>query len=116
VLVMGDFNTAHTDQDIARPKENQKTSGFTPDERAEMGRWLGEGWLDTFRQFVDGGGHYSWWSQRVGVREKNIGWRIDYVLASQAVQPFLAGAFILGAVTGSDHAPVGVDLMDGVCA
>lgn len=116
VLVMGDFNTAHTEKDIARPKENQKTSGFTPIERAEFGRWITEGWIDTFRQFVDDGGHYSWWSQRVGVREKNIGWRIDYVLASQAVQPFLEGAFIHSAVKGSDHAPVGVDLQDGVCA
>ncbi len=115
VLVMGDFNTAHTEKDIARPKENQKTSGFTPIERAEFTRWIDAGWIDTFREFVDDGDRYSWWSQRVGVREKNIGWRIDYVLASHGVKPFLKDAFISDKVKGSDHAPVGVDLDDDVC-
>jgi exodeoxyribonuclease-3 len=114
VIVMGDFNTAHTEKDIARPKENAKTSGFTPIERAEMDRWVQAGWVDTFRRFVDDGGHYSWWSQRVGVREKNIGWRIDYVMASHGVVPFLQGAFIQHSIKGSDHAPVGVDLDDAV--
>ena len=115
ILVMGDFNTAHTEKDIARPKENQKTSGFTPIERAEFTRWIDAGWIDTFRAFVDDGHRYSWWSQRFGVREKNIGWRIDYGLASAGVRPFLKGAFISDAVKGSDHAPVGVDLADDVC-
>jgi exodeoxyribonuclease III len=114
VLVMGDFNTAHTDKDIARPKENAKTSGFTPIEREEMDRWVQAGWIDTFRHFVDDGGHYSWWSQRFGVREKNIGWRIDYVMASHGVLPYLRGAFIQAAVKGSDHAPVGIDVDDAV--
>jgi exodeoxyribonuclease-3 len=114
ILVMGDFNTAHTEKDIARPKENAKTSGFTPIERAEMERWVQAGWIDTFRRFVADGGHYSWWSQRVGVREKNIGWRIDYVMASHGVAPFLQGAFIQHEVKGSDHAPVGVDLDDAI--
>jgi exodeoxyribonuclease-3 len=114
VLVMGDINTAHTERDIARPKENQKTSGFTTVEREEFTRWIDAGWIDTFREFEKDGGHYSWWSQRFGVREKNIGWRIDYVLASQAVRPFLESAFIQGKVKGSDHAPVGVDLNEGV--
>jgi exodeoxyribonuclease-3 len=68
------------------------------------------GWVDTFRHFEPEGGHYSWWSQRFGVRAKNIGWRIDYVLASPAAMRHVRGAFILRDVTGSDHCPVGVDV------
>ncbi|MCA9650109.1 MAG: exodeoxyribonuclease III [Myxococcales bacterium] len=110
VLVMGDFNTAHQEIDLARPKQNTKTSGFLPEERQELARWLGAGWVDTFRAFEPGGGHYSWWSQRMGARERNIGWRIDYVLASSAAMGFVRGAFIHPEVTGSDHCPVGVSL------
>lgn len=110
VLVMGDFNTAHTELDLARPKDNTKTSGFLPEERAEFARWLDAGWLDTFREFEPSGGHYSWWTQRGGARERNVGWRIDYVLASPNVRPFLRAAFIRTKVMGSDHCPVGVDL------
>ena len=114
VLVMGDFNTAHRPIDLARPKANEKTSGFRPEEREELDRWLRSGFVDTFRHFEDGEGHYSWWSQRFGVREKNIGWRIDYVLASRGAMPFVKNAFIQPHVKGSDHCPVGVDLDDAV--
>ncbi|HBZ69922.1 MAG TPA: exodeoxyribonuclease III [Deltaproteobacteria bacterium] len=110
VLVMGDFNTAHREIDLARPRDNHKTSGFLPEERAEFDRWLAAGWVDTFRSFESGPGHYTWWSQRQGVRAKNVGWRIDYVLASGAAAPFVRAAFIEPQVTGSDHCPVGVDL------
>ncbi|RMG14028.1 MAG: exodeoxyribonuclease III [Deltaproteobacteria bacterium] len=111
VLVMGDFNTAHREIDLARPKENQKTSGFLPEERAELDRWIRAGWVDTFRHLhPDEPGHYSWWSQRQGARARNVGWRIDYVLASPNVLPFLQDAYIWKEVQGSDHAPVGVDL------
>ncbi|MBH1988559.1 MAG: exodeoxyribonuclease III [Myxococcaceae bacterium] len=110
VLVIGDFNTAHTELDIARPKENQKTSGFTAVEREEMDRILSLGWVDTFRLFEKKSGHYSWWSQRAGARARNIGWRIDYVLASQAAAPLIQKAFILPEISGSDHCPVGVDV------
>jgi len=110
VLVMGDFNTAHKEIDIARPKANQKTSGFRPEERAELDRWVQAGWVDTFRAFEPGPDHYSWWSQRFGVREKNIGWRLDYVLASSAAMKYVQGAFIRPKVMGSDHCPVGVDV------
>jgi len=110
VVVIGDFNTAHEEIDLARPKDNTQTSGFLPEERAELSRWIAAGWVDTFRHFEKGGGHYSWWSQRFGVRARNIGWRIDYVLASPAVLPFLRAAFIHPQVQGSDHCPVGVDL------
>jgi len=110
VLVMGDFNTAHREIDLARPKANENTSGFLPEERAEFDRWMGAGWVDTFRHFEPGDGHYTWWSQRFGVREKNIGWRIDYVLASPAAMKFVRSAFIQPEVRGSDHCPVGVDV------
>ncbi|NVB38812.1 exodeoxyribonuclease III [Pseudenhygromyxa sp. WMMC2535] len=114
VLVMGDFNTAHREIDLARPRQNQKTSGFLPEEREELDRWLAAGWVDTFRHLEPGPGHYSWWSQRGTARERNVGWRIDYVLATPNVRPFLRDAFIQRDVSGSDHAPVGVELDRGV--
>lgn len=110
VLVMGDFNTAHRAIDLARPKGNEKTSGFLPEERAEIDRWIDAGWVDVFRSFVPDAGHYSWWSQRQGARERNVGWRIDYVLASPAAMRFAKDAWIAPQVRGSDHCPVGVDL------
>ena len=110
VIVMGDFNTAHREIDLARPRENRETSGFLPRERAELDRWLQAGWVDTFRHFESGPGHYSWWSQRMGARERNVGWRIDYVLGSPAAMRFVRGAFIQKQVLGSDHCPVGVEV------
>jgi len=110
VLVMGDFNTAHREIDLARPRQNQRTSGFLPEERRELDRWFAAGWVDTFRRFESGPGHYTWWSQRFGVRAKNLGWRIDYVLASPAAMPFVRSAFIHSEVRGSDHCPIGIDL------
>ncbi len=110
VLVMGDFNTAHTKLDLARPKSNEKNSGFLPEERAEIDRWVAAGWIDTFRSFVPEGGHYTWWRQWGGAREKNVGWRIDYVFASPAAMKFVTDAFILADDQGSDHCPVGVSL------
>lgn len=114
VLVMGDLNTAHREIDLARPKSNKDTSGFLPIERAELDRWIDAGWVDTFRAFEPGEGHYSWWSQRFGVRAKNIGWRIDYVMASPAAMKFVKSGFIQPDVTGSDHCPVGVDVDPGI--
>jgi exodeoxyribonuclease-3 len=110
VLVLGDFNTAHHEIDLARPRENQKTSGFLPEERAELDRWVADGWVDTFRRFEPGPGHYSWWSQRQGARARNVGWRIDYVFASPAAMNYVRGAFLQPKVLGSDHCPVGVDV------
>ena len=110
VLVMGDYNTAHKEIDLARPKDNRKTSGFLPEECKELDQWIEAGWIDTFREFEKGTGHYSWWSQRFGVRAKNIGWRLDYVLASPSAMPFVRNAFIEPDVQGSDHCPIGVDL------
>jgi exodeoxyribonuclease-3 len=111
ILVMGDFNTAHREIDLARPKDNRKTSGFTDIEREELDRWLRSGWHDTFRHIHgDLPGAYSWWSQRPGIRARNIGWRLDLVLASPGALPYLQDAFIDAHVLGSDHCPVGVHL------
>jgi exodeoxyribonuclease-3 len=110
VLVLGDWNTAHREIDLARPRDNQRTSGFLPEERAELDRWVAAGWIDTFRRFEPDAGHYSWWSQRQGARARNVGWRIDYVFASPAAMRFVRGAFLLPKVRGSDHCPAGVDV------
>ena len=113
-LVMGDFNTAHREIDLARPKQNRETSGFRSEEREELDRWLSHGWVDTFRLFCDEPGHYTWWSQRFGVRERNIGWRIDYILASPGAAPFVRGAAIHPEVMGSDHCPLSVEVDVGI--
>jgi exodeoxyribonuclease-3 len=115
VLVMGDYNTAHEEIDLARPRGNRETSGFLPEERAEFSRWIEAGWVDTFRAFCDEPGHYTWWSQRLRVRARNIGWRIDYVLASPAAMRFVTDAFIWPKVVGSDHCPAGVAVDPAIC-
>ncbi|AKU91498.1 exodeoxyribonuclease III [Vulgatibacter incomptus] len=116
ILVMGDFNTAHRPVDLARPKQNEDTSGFLPEERDELDRWLRNGFVDTFRHFhPEAKDRYSWWSQRFNVRAKNIGWRIDYVLASPGAMPYVKAADILHDVMGSDHCPVVVDVAPDAC-
>ena len=110
VLVMGDFNTAHREIDLARPKANVKTSGFLPEEREELDRWIQAGWHDTLRVFDPSPGRYSWWTARGGARARNVGWRIDYVLASPSARPFLRAPILATEVMGSDHCPVGVEL------
>lgn len=110
VLVMGDFNTAHLEIDLARPKANRKTSGFLPEECAEIDRWLEAGWVDAYRHFDPSPDRYTWWSQRSGARQKNVGWRIDYVLASPAAMKFVREAMIYADVQGSDHCPIGVEV------
>ncbi|MEO6846808.1 MAG: exodeoxyribonuclease III [Chthoniobacterales bacterium] len=108
VIFCGDLNVAHREIDIARPRENVRNAGFTPQERASFDRIVEAGFLDTFREFEKGGGHYTWWSYMGTARERNIGWRIDYFLISPALRPRLKEAFILPHVTGSDHCPVGI--------
>lgn len=110
VVVMGDFNTAHLEIDLARPKENRKTSGFLLEECEELDRWLAAGYVDTFREFHQGPGHYSWWSQRGGARARNVGWRIDYIYCCPETRPFLRNACIDAEVMGSDHCPIGIAL------
>ncbi len=114
IIVMGDFNTAPEPIDLARPSQNGRTSGFLAEERKELSRWLKNGWVDTFRRFEPGPEHYTWWSQRYGVREKNIGWRIDLALASEGAARYLTGAAIHSDVRGSDHCPISVEIDDAV--
>ena len=110
-VVIGDFNTAHRAIDLARPKTNTKTSGFRPEEREELDRWLTSGWVDTFRHVHgDAEGHYTWWSNRPGIRERNVGWRIDYGLVREEDIHRCTDAFILPEVMGSDHCPLGLTL------
>ncbi len=111
VLVMGDYNTAHHEIDLARPKTNHKNSGFLPEERAVLDQWEDAGWNDTFRsRHPDEPGHYTWWRQWGNARQDNVGWRIDYIFASPSANRRIENAFILPEVLGSDHCPVGVDL------
>lgn len=106
VITCGDFNVAHEEIDLARPAANRRSAGFTDEERAAFSDHLGAGFLDTFREFEKGGGHYSWWSYRGGARGRNVGWRLDYFLASARLRERLQAARILPHVTGSDHCPV----------
>ena len=110
VVFCGDLNVAHQEIDLARPKDNTKNAGFTPEERESFGKLLKGGFVDTFREFESGGGHYSWWSYRAGAREKNVGWRIDYFCASESLRDRLKGAGILPDVMGSDHCPVTLEI------
>lgn len=109
VVVCGDFNVAHKDIDLARPKENyNKAAGFMQEEIDGMDAYLKAKFIDTFRALQPSEVKYSWWSYRAGAREKNIGWRIDYFLISESLLPSLKSAVILNNIYGSDHCPVGV--------
>jgi exodeoxyribonuclease-3 len=110
VVMCGDVNTAHKEVDLARPKENRKISGFLPEECAWMDSMVEAGFVDTFRMFWDGPGHYSWWDMQSHARERNVGWRIDYFFVNHAFAPRVQRAFILKDVHGSDHCPVGIDI------
>ena len=110
VVVCGDLNVAHREIDLANPAANRNNAGFTDQERQGFDNLVAAGFIDTFREFEKGGGHYSWWSYMNNAREKNIGWRIDYFLISPALRPRLKSASILPDVMGSDHAPVVIEL------
>jgi exodeoxyribonuclease-3 len=110
VIFCGDLNVAHKEIDLARPKNNHHNAGFTDEERAGFDNIIAAGFLDTFREFESGGGHYSWWSYMGHSREKNIGWRVDYFCISASLRNKLKKAYILPAVTDSDHAPVAVEM------
>lgn len=111
LIICGDYNTAHKEIDLARPKENENTSGFMPIERAWIDKIVDEfGYVDTFRHFNKEGGQYSWWNQRAGARQRNVGWRIDYCFVNSEFLPKVKNAFIQQHIMGSDHCPVGVEL------
>ncbi len=110
IVVCGDVNTAHREIDLARPKENVKISGFLPQERAWIDDFLGHGFVDTFRVFHKGPGHYTWWDFKTHARERDVGWRIDYFFVTDNLKRNLKAAFILKDIMGSDHCPIGIDL------
>ncbi len=111
IVVCGDYNIAHKEIDLARPKENQKTTGFLPEERAILDRMVSQNWLDSFREYhPDEPDCYSYWDQITRARERNVGWRIDYHWITQDLRPALKNAWISSDVMGSDHCPVGIVL------
>ena len=110
-VLAGDYNIAHTVIDLARPKENENSAGYLPEERAWMDSFTAEGFIDTFRHFHPGEkGHYSWWSYRAGARERNVGWRIDYHCVNPEFLPSVKSSLIRPEVLGSDHSPVEITL------
>jgi exodeoxyribonuclease III len=110
VVFCGDLNVAHTELDLSNPKPNRGKKGFTDEEREGFQNFIDAGFIDTFRIFTQGNGHYSWWSHFANSRARNIGWRIDYVLVSQVLKDNVKQAKIHADVMGSDHCPVSIEL------
>jgi exodeoxyribonuclease-3 len=110
VIFCGDFNVAHTPDDLARPKENEGKKGFTKEERTGFDAIVRAGFIDSFRQFHTGNGFYTWWSHWGNARANNVGWRIDYILVSPQFGKTLISGSIYPEVIGSDHCPVGIEL------
>lgn len=110
VIFCGDLNVAHKEIDLAHPESNHHNAGFTDEEREDFSRIIDAGFVDTFREFDNEGGNYSWWSYMFNARANNVGWRIDYFLISDSIRPNLKNAFILPEVMGSDHCPVGIEV------
>ena len=108
VVFCGDLNVAHTELDLARPKQNQGRKGFTVEERGGFDAFVEAGFIDTLRVFHSEGDLYTWWSHYSNARERNVGWRIDYVLVSEVLAPLLTRADIHPDVHGSDHCPVSI--------
>ena len=110
IVVCGDLNTAHKEIDLARPKENGSVSGFLPQERAWIDKFLSHGYVDIFRMFDKSPGQYTYWDQITRARERNVGWRIDYFFVDEGLTKRVNSAYILPDVMGSDHCPIGVDI------
>jgi exodeoxyribonuclease-3 len=110
IVVCGDFNTAHKEIDLARPKENEKISGFLPVERLWIDRLIDHGYVDTFRYFNKQPNQYTWWDIKTRARERNVGWRIDYFFTNKEFMPRIKKAFIMNDVMGSDHCPIGIEI------
>lgn len=112
VLICGDLNVAHTEDDLANPRPNRGKAGFTDEERKGIQNLIDHGFVDTFRLFTQGNGHYTWWSHFAKSRERNVGWRIDYFLASSTLKNRIKSASIHADVLGSDHCPVSIEVID----
>jgi exodeoxyribonuclease-3 len=106
IVITGDFNTAHNDIDLKNPKQNQKTSGFMPEERAWIDKYLEHGFMDAYRELYPEKEEYTWWTYRFGARSRNVGWRLDYFMVSDALMPRVKDVVIHGEIMGSDHCPV----------
>lgn len=110
VIFCGDLNVAHTEDDLARPRENRGKKGFTEEERAGFTAFIEAGFVDTFRLFHTGNGYYTWWTHWANARARNVGWRIDYILVSASLKPKVTAADIHPDIMGSDHCPVSVTI------
>lgn len=110
VIFCGDLNVAHTEDDLARPKENVGNKGFTHEEREGVDNIIKHKFVDTFRMFTRGNGHYTWWSHFANARARNVGWRIDYIFVSGTLKSKVKSAAIHADVMGSDHCPVEIDI------
>jgi exodeoxyribonuclease III len=110
IILAGDFNTAHQEIDLARPKENEGNTGFLPEERAWIDKLIQNGFVDIFREFEPGPHHYTWWSYRAGARPRNIGWRIDYFFVTPDLKDQVKTSYHQPQVLGSDHCPVVMEL------
>ena len=112
IIITGDFNTAHNEIDLANPKSNKKTTGFLPNERAWMDKFISHGYIDIFRYlYPDKTGAYTWWSNMPGVRARNVGWRIDYFFISPELLPRVKSASLCPDVMGSDHCPIILEII-----
>lgn len=109
-ILAGDLNVAHKEADLARPKENINNTMFTAEERKQIDKLIGLDFVDSFRKFHQEGGRYTWWPYRNDARERNLGWRIDYIFVSGSLAKNLTDAFMLADVNGSDHCPIGIEL------
>jgi len=110
IVLAGDFNVAHQQIDLARPKQNKNNIMFTIEEREQIDKIIKLGFVDSFRKFHSKGGHYTWWPYAFNARERNLGWRIDYIFTSKSLTLKLKNAFILSKVQGSDHCPIGIEI------
>ncbi|MBR3177389.1 exodeoxyribonuclease III [Candidatus Saccharibacteria bacterium] len=110
IVVCGDFNAAHTEIDLARPKDNEKNAGYTVEERQGIKNLLDAGFIDTFRTLHPNDKRYTWWAYFGHAREHNVGWRIDYFFISKSLESHLKSAEIHENITGSDHCPVSIEL------
>ncbi|MDR0912042.1 MAG: exodeoxyribonuclease III [Methanobrevibacter sp.] len=110
LVICGDFNTAHKEIDLARPKQNEDVSGFLPIEREWMDKFIENGYVDTFREFNKDGENYTWWSYRTKARNRNVGWRLDYFFVNEEFKDDVIDSYILSDVLGSDHCPIAIKL------
>lgn len=114
ILITGDFNTAHTEIDLANPKENQKTSGFLPEERIWIDHFLENNFIDAYRYLYPEKVEYTWWTYRVNARARGIGWRLDYFLVSSELMTHISEVKVHSDIEGSDHCPVTLDISDTI--